>query len=66
VSLHATGLLFFEAAVAVLVYGLLVAFTTRDDLGRTDAPAHPEPTGQPGAGVAGWAATSHPVNSPPD
>jgi hypothetical protein len=66
VSLHATGLLFFQAAVAVLVYGLLVAFTTRDDLGRTDAAAHPEPTDQPGAGVAGWAATSHPVNSPPD
>jgi uncharacterized membrane protein len=66
VSLHATGLLFFEAAIAVLVYGLLVAFTTRDDLGRTDAPAHPEPTDQPGVGVAGWAATSHPINSPPD
>jgi hypothetical protein len=65
VSLHATGLLFFEAAIAVLVYGLLVAFTTRDDLGRTDAP-HPEPTDQPGVGVAGWVASSHPINSPPD
>ena len=66
VSLHATGLLFFEAAIAVLVYGLLVAFTTRDDLGRTESAAHPEPPDQPGAGETGWDANAHPVNSPPD
>jgi hypothetical protein len=66
VSLHATGLLFLEAAVAVLIYGLLVAFTTRDDLGRTESAAHPEPSDQPGVGVTGWDANSRPVNSPPD
>jgi uncharacterized membrane protein YeaQ/YmgE (transglycosylase-associated protein family) len=36
VSLHAHGLLFVESAVAALVYGLLVAFATHDDLGRPD------------------------------
>ena len=65
VSLHATGLLCLEAAVAVLVYGLLVAFTRRDDLGRTESDVHPEPTDQPG-GVADWGANSRPVSSPPD
>jgi hypothetical protein len=35
-SLHAQGLLFVEAAAAALVYGLFVAFTVRDDLGRPD------------------------------
>ena len=55
VSLHATGLLFLESAVAVLVYGLLVAFTTRDDLGRTEAAAHPQtqPTNPESASPAG-------------
>ena len=36
-SLHAHGLLFVEAALAALVYGMFVAFTARDDLGRPDA-----------------------------
>jgi hypothetical protein len=66
VSLHATGLLFLESAVAVLVYGLLVAFTTRDDLGRTESAAHPQPTDHPGVGVTGWDANSRTVSSPPD
>ena len=35
-SLHMHGLLLLEGAVAVLVYGLLAAFTARDDLGRPD------------------------------
>jgi hypothetical protein len=35
-SLHMQGLLFVEAAVATLVYGLFVAFAARDDLGRRD------------------------------
>lgn len=35
-SLHAQGLLLVEPAVAALVYGLLVAFTADDDLGRPD------------------------------
>lgn len=35
-SLHMQGLLFVEPAVATLVYGLFVAFATRDDLGRAD------------------------------
>jgi hypothetical protein len=36
VSLHAQGLLFVESTVAALLYGLLVAFATHDDLGRPD------------------------------
>lgn len=36
-SLHAHGLLFVEAALATLVYGMFVAFAARDDLGRSDA-----------------------------
>lgn len=35
-SLHTSGLLMIEAAVAVLVYGMLAAFTVHDDLGRPD------------------------------
>lgn len=35
-SLHMRGLLFAEPALAALVYGLVVAFTARDDLGRPD------------------------------
>jgi hypothetical protein len=35
-SVHATGLLLAEGAVAALVYGLFVAFTAYDDLGRPD------------------------------
>jgi hypothetical protein len=35
-SVHAQGLLFVEAAAAVLVYGLCVAFAKADDLGRPD------------------------------
>lgn len=65
VSLHATGLLCLEAAAAVLVYGLLVAFTTRDDLGRTESAVPSGPTDQPG-GVAGWDANSRPINLPSD
>jgi hypothetical protein len=76
VSVHAIGLLFLEAAVAVLVYGLLVAFTARDDLGRTEpsAPADPTepsapagPTEPPDAGGADtWESDSRPVSLPPD
>jgi hypothetical protein len=35
-SLHMTGLVVIEPAVAALVYGLLVAFAVHDDLGRPD------------------------------
>lgn len=35
-SLHMPGLLFVEPALAILVYGLFVAFAARDDLGRPD------------------------------
>jgi hypothetical protein len=35
-SLHLGGLVVIEAAVAMLVYGLLVAFAVHDDLGRPD------------------------------
>jgi hypothetical protein len=35
-SLHMQGLLFVEPAVAILIFGLFVAFAARDDLGRTD------------------------------
>ena len=65
VSLHATGLLCLEAAVATLVYGLLVAFTTRDDLGRTDSAPYSGPTDQSGD-AADWDANSRPVNLPSD
>jgi hypothetical protein len=36
-SLHMRGLLFVEPAVSALIYGLFVAFASRDDLGRHDA-----------------------------
>jgi hypothetical protein len=35
-SLHMTGLLYVEPALAILVYGLFVAFAAHDDLGRPD------------------------------
>lgn len=35
-SLHATGLIFLEAAAAVFVYGMCVSFAAADDLGRPD------------------------------
>lgn len=35
-SLHMRGLLFVEPAVAILLYGVCVAFVARDDLGRPD------------------------------
>lgn len=35
-AVHATGVLVLQAAVALLVYALLVAFTARDDLDRPD------------------------------
>jgi hypothetical protein len=35
-SLHMAGLLYVEPALAILVYGLLVAFAHSDDLGRAD------------------------------
>jgi hypothetical protein len=35
-TLHMRGLLLIEPAVALLLYGLLVAFAAHDDLGRTD------------------------------
>jgi hypothetical protein len=35
-QVHATGLLFLEGAAAALVYGLFVAFSAYDDLGRPD------------------------------
>lgn len=36
ISLHTPGLLFVQAGVAVLVYGVLAAFAGPDDLGRPD------------------------------
>jgi len=53
---HTTGLLLVEAVVAVLVYGLLVAFAARDDLGRPDpvrdrAASQPAPQPAPGPQV---------------
>ncbi|HZC69403.1 MAG TPA: hypothetical protein VE442_01795 [Jatrophihabitans sp.] len=36
VSLHMRGLLFVEPAIAIMIYGLFVAFAVRDDLGRAD------------------------------
>jgi hypothetical protein len=36
VSLHMSGLLLVEPALAILVYGLFTAFAVRDDLGRDD------------------------------
>jgi hypothetical protein len=35
-TLHMAGLLYVEPALAILVYGLLVAFAHHDDLGRPD------------------------------
>ncbi len=35
-SLHMSGLLFVEAAIAALLYGLFTAFAVHDDLGRPD------------------------------
>ena len=35
-SVHASGLLFVEAAAALLVYGMCTAFANSDDLGRPD------------------------------
>ncbi len=35
-SLHMRGLLLVEPALAILLYGLFVAFAARDDLGRAD------------------------------
>ena len=40
-TVHARGLFFVAPALAALVYGLLVAFAVRDDLGRGDAPPAP-------------------------
>jgi len=59
-SLHMPGLLFVEPALAILVYGLFVAFAARDDLGRPDpvrervvAARHPAQADPAGGGVAG-------------
>lgn len=38
---HATGMLFVEGVVAVLIYGVLVAFARDDDLGRPDPSRRP-------------------------
>ena len=68
VSLHMKGLLFVEPALAVLVYGLFVAFANHDDLGRPDpyrlprAAALPEPADQAGwADQGGWGAPPPPA-----
>ena len=45
-TLHMKGLLFVEPALAALVYGVLVAFAVRDDLGRPD-PVRDSLVGQP-------------------
>ena len=37
-TVHARGLFFVAPALAALLYGLLVAFAVRDDLGRDDMP----------------------------
>lgn len=45
-TVHARGLFFVGPALASLLYGLLVAFAVRDDLGRDDvaaAPPYPQP-----------------------
>jgi hypothetical protein len=61
VSVHAVGLLFAQGALAVLVYGLLVAFAKHDDLGRTDGAGAPtEPRDEDLAGPA------RPVSWPPE
>lgn len=57
-SLHMRGLIFVEAALCALVYGILVAFAVRDDLGRADpvrdrlrqAALSAEPTGSTESG----------------
>jgi Protein of unknown function (DUF2567) len=68
ISVHARGLFFLEAAAAVFVYGLLVAFTGRDDLGRTDAsePDEPASARPPDADSAGGWGPETPVSSPPE
>ncbi|MEO9137933.1 MAG: DUF2567 domain-containing protein [Jatrophihabitans sp.] len=56
-SLHLSGFRYLAAGLAVLVYGLLVAFAVRDDLGRPDpvrdllVPAVAGPPGQPSPSV---------------
>lgn len=55
-SVHATGLLLAEGALAALVYGLFVAFTAYDDLGRPDpvrAALRPDLAGPGGSVEAG-------------
>lgn len=42
-TVHMHGLLFVEAFVAVLVYGLFVSFAKDDDLGRPDVARTPQP-----------------------
>lgn len=49
-SVHATGLLFLEAAVAVLVYLLCTAFAAADDLGRPEPGAGRAVSGSVGVG----------------
>lgn len=50
---HIRGFLFLEAVAALLVYLLIVAFASRDDLGRPDPAAAPESLGSPDPASAG-------------
>ncbi|WP_375490302.1 hypothetical protein [uncultured Jatrophihabitans sp.] len=62
-SLHMSGLVVVEAAVSALVYGLLVAFATQDDLGRPD-PVRDRLVAARGVAVPGPAPSVHPGGHP--
>ena len=58
-SVHTSGLLMIEAAVAVLVYGMFAAFTVHDDLG------HPDPVRDRVQRAAAPPTTAPPMMAPP-
>ena len=53
-TVHAHGLLLIQAAVSMLVYGLLVAFAVHDDLGRPEAGPLPESVAAGAHPQDGW------------